>query len=372
MKRPKGSGCLYLRGNLWWIKYYDRDGRPQQESSGSSNETEARRKLKIRLAEVATNTFTGLATERIKVEELAQDFLRDYRINGRKSLDDAQARWKLHLEPWFGGMKAMHVSTQQLAKYIDQRQQEGAANATINRELAALKRAFSLGHKATPKKVQHMPVFPHLKENNTRIGFLEDNQYDKLVENAELWFRGLVECGATYGWRVSELLSMRVSQVDLSQRVIRLEPGTTKNDDGREVLMTNAVFQLLTALVERKLPEDYVFTRDDGSVVRDFRGTWEKACAAAGVPNLMFHDLRRTAARRMRNAGLSEQMIMRIGGWKTPNVFHRYAIINRQDMTAAVRQLEQHEKSLAESRNGYNPGYNCKSPQLNDLPEKVQ
>jgi hypothetical protein len=32
-----------------------------------------------------------------------------------------------------------------------------------------------------------------LRENNTRTGFLEDSQYEKLVEDAELWFRTLVK-----------------------------------------------------------------------------------------------------------------------------------------------------------------------------------
>jgi integrase len=90
---------------------------------------------------------------------------------------------------------------------------------------------------------------------------------------------------------------MRVSQVDLAQRVIRLEPGTTKNREGREVVMTDAVFALLGVLVEGKDPSDYVFTRGDGSVVKDFRKTWQNARRVAGAPKLLFHDLRRTGAR---------------------------------------------------------------------------
>ena len=70
----------------------------------------------------------------------------------------------------------------------------------------------------TPAKVLRMPHFPHLRENNVRKGFLEDSQYRKLVEGAELWFRTIVECGRTYGWRISELLGMKVKQVDLMQR----------------------------------------------------------------------------------------------------------------------------------------------------------
>ena len=88
-----------------------------------------------------------------------------------------------------------------------------------------------------------MPAFPHLKENNVRGGFLDDAQYRKLVDGAELWFRALVECERTYGWRVSELLNLRMAQVDLAQSAILLEPGTTKNSDGREVFITDAAMQ---------------------------------------------------------------------------------------------------------------------------------
>jgi integrase len=140
-------------------------------------------------------------------------------------------------------MRAVDVTSEQLAWYVDKRQQEEAANATIDRELAALKRMFRLGQQATPPKVVRAPKFPKLAENNIRKGFLEDGQYPKLIEVCpDLWFRSLVECGRTYGWRVSELLTMRVKQVDVPQRVIRLEPGTTKNRDGREVLMTDEVW----------------------------------------------------------------------------------------------------------------------------------
>ena len=372
MKRPKGSGCLYPRGTVWWIKYYDLNGRPQQESTGTSDESEAQRKLKIRLAQVATNTFTGLRTERFKVEELAEDFLRDYRINGKKSIKDAEARWRLHLKPFFGGMKVVNVSTQQLGKYVDKRQQESASNATINRELAALKRMLNLGQQSTPPKVIRIPRFPHLAENNVRQGFLEDEQYSKLVEDTELWFRGLCECGRSYGWRVQELLSMRVDQIDLAQKTIRLHPGTTKNREGREVLMTGTVRELLTALAEGKQASDHVFTRENGKPVRDFRGTWQNACARAGVSGLLFHDLRRTGARNMRRAGIPESLAMRIGGWKTRSVFDRYNIIDRRDLANAVRQLEQHEKSLADSRNGYNHGYSEASEPENAPPKKLQ
>jgi integrase len=146
--------------------------------------------------------------------------------------------------------------------------------------------------------------------------------------------------GRTYGWRISELLNLRVKQVNLLGRTIRLEPGTTKNKEGREVTMTEAVYQLLASCVSAKSADDYVFTRKNGKRVRDFRVIWEKACKAAGVPELLFHDLRRTAARNLRRAGVAETVIMKIGGWRTRSVFERYAIVAQSDIADAMQKLE--------------------------------
>ncbi len=340
--RRRGAGSLYKQKNsaFWWIQYC-RNGKVYRESSKTEDKEEAQKYLSKRLGEIATGAFFGLDVERVQIGELAEDFLRDYRINNKKSIDDAKARWELHLKPFLGDLKASQLTTNLLARYIDQRQQEKAKNATINRELAALKRMFRLGYQATPPKVNRIPKFPKLQENNVRQGFLDDSQYSKLVAAVpELWFRGLLEVGSTYGWRIGELLSLRVRQVDLSARTIRLEPGTTKNKEGREVTMTRTVFELLRLCVTAKSPEHFVFTRSNGEAVRDFRETWKTACKSAGVPKLLFHDLRRTAARNLRKAGVAEGVIMKIGGWKTRSVFERYAIVSQTDIAEAVSRLE--------------------------------
>jgi site-specific recombinase XerD len=132
-------------------------------------------------------------------------------------LDDAEARWNLHLKPAFGHLRASQMSTDAINRYVDARQGAGAANATINRELAALKRMFTLGAQATPPKVNRVPHFNMLKENNVRSGFVTDEQYGALVQACNevgVWLRALFEVGYTYGWRVSELLTLRVRQVD--------------------------------------------------------------------------------------------------------------------------------------------------------------
>jgi integrase len=161
----------------------------------------------------------------------------------------------------------------------------------------------------------------------------------------------MLETAHNYGWRVSELLNLRVGQVDLVDRTIRLNPGTTKNLEGREAsIESSTLLQLLRQCVEGKRPEDHVFTRGD-KPVRDFRRSWENLCTVAGVPDLLFHDLRRTAARNLRAAGVPEEIIMRIAGWKTASIFRRYAIVDKADIRAALQQLERARQEQLEPTN---------------------
>src|ERR1035441_94365 len=173
----------------------------------------------------------------------------------------------------------------------------------------------------------------------------------------DLWLRTMLETGYNYGWRVSELLNLRVGQIDLVARTIRLDPGTTKNQEGREVTIeSGTLLQLLRHCVEGKRPEEQVFTRGD-KPVRDFRKSWQNLCTAAGVPTLLFHDLRRTAARNLRAAGVPEEIIMRIAGWKTSSVFKRYAIVDKSDIRTALQQLERTRQKQADPTNERSLGH---------------
>ena len=242
------------------------------------------------------------------------------------------------------------------------------------RELSLVRRAFHLGREANSRKVREVPVFPHLKESAPRKGFLEDRQHCKLVEGAPLWFRAVVEVGRTFAWRYAEVLKLRVHQVDLlgERPTIRLDAGTTKNDDGRVVVIPASLYLLLVECVRSKKPEEPLFTRENGKPVHDFRWTWWKACVRAGVgriycptceqavtskkcpkcgararyQGLLYHDLRRTGARNLRRAGVAEGTIMKIGGWRTRSVFERYNIVDEADLADAMRKLEAREQKL--------------------------
>lgn len=121
---------------------------------------------------------------------------------------------------------------------------------------------------------------------------------------------------------------------------------------GLEVTSPRRVRELLLQCIQGKKPDDYLFTRANGKRVKDFRGSWERACNEAGLPGLRFHDLRRTAARNTRRGHVSEKVAMEVGGWKTTSVFHRYAIVDNQDVAVAMDMMEKSQDQLGQRLEG--------------------
>ena len=341
-------GSIYKRGKVHWIKYY-RNGKPYRESTKSHKEADAKRLLKKREGEISEGKLPGIYFDRVTFDELAEDFLRDYRINQKKSLVRAEKSVN-HLNDYFEGMKVPQINNPKINDYVEKRLNKGAANATINRELAALKRMLNIGAKQTPPKVDRVPYIPMLKENNIRKGFFEHGEFLALRDALPSYLKGFVTFGYKAGWRVSEISGLTWNQVDRDNGIVRLEVGETKNDEGRTVYLDEELRDIFNEQWEVRKKEKtltpYVFTNGDGtSKIKDFRGSWYKACKDAKIGKRLFHDFRRTAVRNMVRSGIAERVAMMISGHKTRSVFDRYNIVNDQDLKLAAQKQEVYLKS---------------------------
>ena len=228
MKSRRGTGSIFRRGGVCWIQYY-RNGKRYRESSYSTKEVNAKKLLKRKLGEIAVGRFIEPQAEKITLKELTDDFLNDYRVNRKKSLNRVEDSVN-HLLDYFIDDKVFTVTTDRIRKYISHRQEQKAANATINRELAALKRSFNLGIQA--QKLHARPYIPTLQENNIRKGFFEHGDFTAVRDRLPDYLKPVVTYLYISGWRKEEALSLEWRQVDLDNSMVRLDPGTTKSKEG--------------------------------------------------------------------------------------------------------------------------------------------
>ena len=206
---------------------------------------------------------------------------------------------------------------------------------TINRELGLLHRAFKLGYNQDPPLVARVPHFPKLTEDEPRKGFLKPESYQKLLFELPEELRLLFVVAYHVGLRKGALLRIKWSKVDLRAHTIWMD-GKKSNRKPEPVAVP--IYGDMAKFIEMQpQTSEYLFARG-AKPIRDFRESWNLACQRAGVPGLLFHDLRRTAVRNLRRAGVAETVIMKITGHRTRSVFERYNITDHTDTLEAGRK----------------------------------
>jgi integrase len=349
-------GHIYKRGNIYWIKYY-RNGKPYRETTRSKKEADAKRLIKRREGEISQGKLPGIYFDKVLFNDLAENLLTDYLINDRKTKTIKNCI--AHLYSKFDGMRVVQITVDRIKEYIENRLSDGAANATINRELSALKRMLNLG--VQQGRVDRMPYIPMLKENNVRKGFFEHGDFIALRDALPDYLKPFVTFAHKVGWRSSEISKLKWSQVDLANGIVRLEVGDTKNDEGRTVYLDSELRQMFKDLWDnRKTLIPYVFpNKVNTGPIANFRPSWNNACRKAGLgygyrlgkqyveqwqdklpAGPILHDFRRTAARNMVRAGVPERVAMMVTGHKTRSVFDRYNIVSDSDLKLAAQKQQ--------------------------------
>src|SRR5262245_37615396 len=381
-RRPNGA---WYEGKVWWIAYPYR-GKEQKESSGSERESDARRLLKKRLGEIGRGQLIGRVEERVTFEQLAEDLVRDYEINGLRSVRSVKLS-VAHLRAFFGFDKALDITTDRINSYVALRQGEIAelhqqraarktkqatglrdkakslqdsdekrrlvgeanwldkeaerlgtiSNASINRELAALKRMFTLAKRA--KKIASPPYIPTLEENNARQGFVNYDLFLSLRDNLGI-YKDPIAFLYLSGWRSGEMKKVERRDVDRAARFVRLRPELAKNKKGRVLPLTGELLDIVDRALANARPDCPLLFHIKGRPLGDIRKTWRKACIESGLCGVVPHDFRRSAVRNLTRAGIPEKVAMTLTGHKTRSVFDRYNIVSEKDLAQAADQLE--------------------------------
>ena len=333
MARERG---LYRRKDspYWWIDVVLPDKRRVCKSTRLRDQREAEEYL-IRLKKEAYDAVrSGVSVDK----QWTDAVLRYIRENvDKRSLSDDKDHLR-RLDPYLRDKLLSQINMDALWPFIhDRRERDGVMNSTINRALEIVRRILHLARDEW-QWLQRFPRIRMLPEPKRRIRFLTREEADKLLEVLPEHMRPIVRFALATGCRMSEILSLEWRRVDFDRRVAWLEPGTTKNGEGRGLpLNRDAVLALRS--VSGAHPE-WCFTYQGKRLIA-VGSAWKKALRRAGIDQFRFHDLRHTWASWHVMSGSSLQELMELGGWKSYEMVLRYAHLAPEHLAGAAARIEQ-------------------------------
>jgi integrase len=366
-RNANGQGTLFLRGKAWYWKIRW-NGERMVYPTGTRIKSDAVIWKDNKLAELRNG---GVPIQKAKsssvlVGELLDDYIAYLKLKGRKSAKITAGVINSRLRGFFGKIDGSKLQTADLDRYRRQFADDPHKQATANRHLAYLHAAMTHGwKKQKPRKIQpdDIPFFEMADEScNIRGGFIEEDGYQKVLKELSASLKTLFICAYHVSTRKGELKDIRWNQVDFDDGVIWLERPDTKNKEGRGLPIYGDMKQALKtqfALRNEQYPEaEYVFFwhKEDvtighggnrvvpGCHIKKFDASWKAAVERAKYPDLLFHDLRRSATRNMRKAGIDQAVRMKISGHKTDSMERRYDIMDATDILEAGKKAEAFSK----------------------------
>jgi integrase len=311
----------------------------------STNQTD-RRAAELLLGDIRRELRDG--TYQITLEqqsrtfgELMERFLQEHVI--KKASRRSYEGYVRRLREFFGDATPLaDITPRLIVEYKNRLFADGLAPASVNRHLAALKKAFNLAVREW-EWCQRNPVLSVSmeRENNGRDRWLTVEEESRLLAACGPWLRDIVQFALGTGMRMGEILSLSWRGVDLTRRTVMV--CQSKNGERRTIPLNQTVLAVIRESAKvRSLNTDLVFpskanTRlESGHLRRSFR----LALKRAGIEDFHFHDLRHTFATRLVQAGVELYKVQRLLGHKSPMMTQRYAHHYPESLRDGVEVLD--------------------------------
>lgn len=260
-------------------------------------------------------------------------------------------------------MLAINVDEAAIGAYMAQRKSAGAANATINRELAFLKRGFRLNRKL----LSSIPEIRLLKEAPPREGFVTLEQLERAFHHLPQDFADTIEFLFRSCWRPGDVYSLQWPDINVDTKEIRVRAANEKTGNSRTIPLHGAIADIIArrrgaaarwqAEHPNAPPIPWVFFHSSSGRqikrIRTNRGSWATACRKAGLGHVLIHDQRRSGMRHFVNNGVADmKTVMAFSGHKTTSVFLRYRIVDSDDMRRALDTVEEQHAAKTQATPG--------------------
>ncbi len=332
--------AIRKRGENYFVDYYV-NGERKREMIGPSKRDAKDFEGKIKAEIREGKYFDVKKSTKMTFKELLKGYFENYSNNHHKlSSQGRHQTSSRNLLPFFGKHLLKDITPSLVHQYIQKRKIKGVANATINRELALMKHAFSMATQWDWTSENPLKKVELLREPKGRVRYLSLEERESLLKAIPWYIQPIVLFAMYTGMRKEEILSLKWSQVSLKDRMVYLEE--TKNGERRGVPINDTALAVLKDIGKiRSLHIEYVFFNPlTDNRWQDIHHSFQRACKAAGIENFRFHDLRHTAASYLVMNGVDLSVVKDILGHKTLDMTLRYTHLSPSYKIEASKKLD--------------------------------
>jgi integrase len=348
-KHNDGDGLYKQPGSPYWYgSYTDAGGKRVRRSTRRTLKREAKAVLAA-WRDAAARAARGPQAEQHLFEEMMVAFLRHSRETKRPTGYRRDLDATAHLRKEFAELPIETITRAPVKAYMEHRQNEGAAPATVLRELAVLSAAFNYVRFELEWAVGNPVQGRKPRAANGRVRWASRQETEALIAAAALepqaceHLPDYIRLAVNTGCRKGELLWLQWSQVDFELEAIRLGAADTKTGAPRGVPLTDQAREVLQRRLEYRnehCPNSpWVFCHRDGRRITDIKKSFATACRRAGIHDFRIHDLRHTFASWLVMDGAPLTEVRDLLGHTTVRMTERYAHLAPDNLRSAIARL---------------------------------
>ena len=330
-RNPRGVYEKVPGSGVWWICYFDSQGRKRREVAGTkSNAIDLYRKRKTEALQ-GKKLPEKLRRATVTFADIAKDALahsKAHKLDYRHDVGRMET-----LLAWFREYPAESITAQDIERRFEK---EKWSPATVNRHRALLSLTYRLAIRNGKVKENPARMVQHRLEDNARIRFLATDEETKLRAAIEASCRlhlPELELSLNTGLRLGEQYTLRWQDVSLIRRTLTIQ--RSKNGATRHVPLNKGAVRALEALQARASGSELICGGDNTP-----RRWFDSAVKAAGLHSFTWHCLRHTFASRLVMAGVDIRTVQELLGHKTIAMTVRYSHLAPKHTLAAVERLD--------------------------------
>lgn len=328
-----------------WIarcRYRNEEGKQRQKykSLGQCTKKFDHRSAKKIAEEWFSNFDAGISDEPPTVADVCREYIADMKADGRESAaKSTDMRFRRYVyDHDIGNVRLDKIRTIKLKAW---RNGLGWSKSHQNRNWTALRAALNLAvihRRVSPSVAQEWKAIKqHKKADKRRKIFLDLNQRRALLNACEGAVRDLVEAAALTGARPGDLSNATVGQFDARTGMMTF----SAKDHERTVPVSDPAIALFKRLSKDKLPNAYLFTRDDGNPWQHRKWSYpvREAAAKAKLPKgVKLYTLRHSWITDAILGGMSTLEVSKLSGTSLQMIENHYGHLVHE---AARKRLNQ-------------------------------